>query len=68
MTVRSYGTVAPEARNEMSGLEFVQGLANRTLPLNTIARTLGYDVTPPARRARRIWKTGLRSRLPALQR
>ncbi len=28
----------------MSGLEFVQGLANRTLPLNTIARTLGYDV------------------------
>src|ERR1700752_2199718 len=29
----------------MTGLEFVQGLANRTLPLNTIARTLGYDVT-----------------------
>jgi uncharacterized protein (TIGR00369 family) len=29
----------------MSGLEFVQGLANGTLPLNTIAQTLGYDVT-----------------------
>jgi uncharacterized protein (TIGR00369 family) len=29
----------------MSGLAFVQGLANRTLPLNTIARTLGYDVS-----------------------
>jgi hypothetical protein len=29
----------------MSGLEFVQGLADGTLPLNTIARTLGYDIT-----------------------
>jgi uncharacterized protein (TIGR00369 family) len=29
----------------MSGLEFVQGLADGNLPLNTIARTLGYDVT-----------------------
>jgi uncharacterized protein (TIGR00369 family) len=29
----------------MSGLEFVQGLADGTLPLNTIAETLGYDVT-----------------------
>ncbi len=28
----------------MSGLEFVRGLASGTLPLNTIARTLGYDV------------------------
>jgi uncharacterized protein (TIGR00369 family) len=28
----------------MTGLEFVQGLADGTLPLNTIARTLGYDV------------------------
>jgi uncharacterized protein (TIGR00369 family) len=28
----------------MSGLEFVQGLAGGTLPLNTIAQTLGYDV------------------------
>jgi uncharacterized protein (TIGR00369 family) len=29
----------------MSGLEFVQGLADGSLPLNTIARTLGYDVS-----------------------
>ena len=29
----------------MSGLEFVRGLVDGTLPLNTIARTLGYDVT-----------------------
>jgi uncharacterized protein (TIGR00369 family) len=28
----------------MSGLEYVQGLADGTLPLNTIAQTLGYDV------------------------
>jgi len=39
-----YGTVSADARKEMSGLEFVQGLASGTLPLNTIARTLGYDI------------------------
>src|ERR1700690_2292926 len=44
-TARTYGTVSAEARKEMTGLEFVQGIADRTLPLNTIARTLGYDVT-----------------------
>src|ERR1700760_4728756 len=44
MTARIYGTVSAEARKEMTGLEFVQGLADRTLPLNTIAQTLGYDV------------------------
>lgn len=32
----------------MSGLEFVQGLVDGTLPLNTIARTLGYDVIEAA--------------------
>ena len=45
---RIYGTVSAARQKEMSGLEFVQGLANRTLPLNTIARTLGYDVTEAA--------------------
>jgi uncharacterized protein (TIGR00369 family) len=45
---KSYGTVSAVRRQEMSGLEFVQGLANGTLPLNTIARTLGYDVTEAA--------------------
>jgi uncharacterized protein (TIGR00369 family) len=29
----------------MSGLEFVQGLVDGTLPLNTIAEILAYDVT-----------------------
>lgn len=28
----------------MTGLEFVQGLADGTLPLNTIAETLCYDI------------------------
>ena len=44
MTIRTYGTVSAERQKQMSGLEFVQGLADGTLPLNTIARTLGYDV------------------------
>jgi uncharacterized protein (TIGR00369 family) len=43
-TSKTYGTVSAIRRKEMSGLEFVQGLADGTLPLNTIARTLGYDV------------------------
>jgi uncharacterized protein (TIGR00369 family) len=45
MPDKSYGTVSAERRNEMSGLAFVQGLVDGTLPLNTIAQTLGYDVT-----------------------
>jgi uncharacterized protein (TIGR00369 family) len=44
-TSKTYGTVSAIRRKEMSGLEFVQRLADGTLPLNTIARTLGYDVT-----------------------
>ncbi len=44
MAPRTYGTVSREQQKAMSGLEFVQGLANGTLPLNTIAQTLGYDV------------------------
>jgi uncharacterized protein (TIGR00369 family) len=46
---RTYGTVSLDSQKEMSGLEFVQGLANGTLPLNTIARTLGYDITEAER-------------------
>jgi uncharacterized protein (TIGR00369 family) len=41
---RTYGTVSTEQRKQMTGLQFVQGLADATLPLNTIAQTLGYDV------------------------
>ena len=42
---RTYGTVGADKQKEMTGLEFVQGLADGTLPLNTIAKTLGYDIT-----------------------
>jgi len=42
---RTYGTVSADRQKQMSGLEFVQGLVDGTLPLNTIAKTLGYDVT-----------------------
>jgi uncharacterized protein (TIGR00369 family) len=41
---RRYGTVSADRRKEMSGLEFVQGLVDGSLPLNTIAGILGYDV------------------------
>jgi uncharacterized protein (TIGR00369 family) len=44
MASRTYGTVDPEQRKAMSGLEFVQALASGALPLNTMAETLGYDV------------------------
>jgi uncharacterized protein (TIGR00369 family) len=44
ITGKTYGTVSPDQRKTMTGLEFVQGLADGTLPLNTIAQTLGYDV------------------------
>jgi uncharacterized protein (TIGR00369 family) len=42
---KTYGTVSADEQKEMSGLEFVQGFADGTLPLNMIARTLGYDIT-----------------------
>src|SRR5262245_15687605 len=41
---KTYGTVSAHRQQEMSGLEFVQGLVDGTLPLNTMAETLGYDV------------------------
>ncbi|HEY2530140.1 MAG TPA: PaaI family thioesterase [Xanthobacteraceae bacterium] len=44
MAIKTYGTVCHERLRAMSGLEFVKGLANGELPLNTIAQTLGYDV------------------------
>jgi uncharacterized protein (TIGR00369 family) len=46
---KTYGTVSAERQKEMSGLEFVQGLAEGTLPLNMIAQTLGYDVIEAAK-------------------
>jgi uncharacterized protein (TIGR00369 family) len=44
-TRKTYGTAAADRQKQMSGLEFVQGLVAGTLPLNTMAETLGYDVT-----------------------
>jgi uncharacterized protein (TIGR00369 family) len=41
---KTYGTVSADRQRQMSGLEFVQGLVDGTLPLNTIAETLGYDI------------------------
>ena len=41
---KSYGIVSLAEQLEMSGLEFVRGLASGSLPLNTMARTLGYDI------------------------
>ena len=48
IAAKIYGTVSTEKRREMSGLEFVQGLVDGTLPLNTIAGTLGYDISEAA--------------------
>ena len=45
VTSKIYGRVSEERQREMSGLEFVQGLVDGSLPLNTMARTLGYDIT-----------------------
>jgi uncharacterized protein (TIGR00369 family) len=42
---KTYGTVSPERQKQMTGLEFVRGLAEGTLPLNTMAETLRYDVS-----------------------
>jgi len=45
---KAYGTVSNDRQKAMTGLAFVQGLADGSLPLNTIARTLGYDITDAA--------------------
>lgn len=45
IATKTYGTVSADRQKEMTGLEFVRGLVDGTLPLNTIAQTLGYDIT-----------------------
>jgi uncharacterized protein (TIGR00369 family) len=45
VTGKSYGRVSDEQQKVMSGLEFVQSLVDGSPPLNTMARTLGYDIT-----------------------
>lgn len=49
MIAKTYGTVDSARKKQMTGLEFVRGLASGELPLNTIARTLGYDVVEAER-------------------
>src|SRR6266581_3474696 len=41
---RRYGIVSVEERTAMSGLDFVQALVAGSLPINTMARTLCYDI------------------------
>ena len=45
---KRYGIVSGDERRPLSGLEFVQGLVSGALPLNTMARTLGYDIVEAA--------------------
>lgn len=52
---RTYGTVRAEWQKEMSGLEFVQGPVAGTLPLNMIAKTLGYMMS--SKRKRVVWSS-----------
>jgi uncharacterized protein (TIGR00369 family) len=39
-----FGIISEDQARTMSGLEFVQGLVDRTLPLNPMSETLGYDI------------------------
>jgi len=41
---KRFGVIDDDQQRAMSGLEFVQGLVNGTLPMNTMAETLGYDI------------------------
>ena len=46
---KTYGVVSPDQRRQLTGLAFVQGLADGTLPMNPMARTLGYDIVDAER-------------------
>jgi uncharacterized protein (TIGR00369 family) len=46
---KRFGVIDDDQQRAMSGLEFVQGLVDGTLPLNTMAETLGYDVVEVSR-------------------
>ncbi len=46
---KSFGVVDADQQRSMSGLEFVQGLVSGTLPLNPMAKTLGYDIVEAAK-------------------
>ncbi len=42
---RRYGVVSADEQREMSGLDFIQHLVAGTLPMNSMANTLSYDIT-----------------------
>jgi uncharacterized protein (TIGR00369 family) len=46
---KTYGQVRADVQKGMTGFEFVQGLVNGNLPLNTMAETLGYDIVEAER-------------------
>ena len=46
---KRFGVIDDDQQHAMSGLEFVEGLVNGTLPLNTMAETLGYDIVEVSR-------------------
>jgi len=46
---KRFGVIDDDQQRAMSGLEFVQGLVDGTLPLNTMAETLGYDIIEASR-------------------
>ena len=48
-TGKRFGVIDDDQQRAMSGLEFVQGLVDGTLPLNTMAETLGYDIVEVAK-------------------
>jgi uncharacterized protein (TIGR00369 family) len=41
---KQYGAIDPDQRAKLTGLEFVQGFVDGSLPQNTMARTLNYDI------------------------
>ena len=41
---KRFGIVDADRQRSMSGLEFVEGLVNGTLPLNSMAQALDYDI------------------------
>ena len=41
---RQYGVVSVDERQDLNGLDFVLGLVSGSLPLNTMARTLAYNI------------------------
>ena len=45
---KPYGLVDLAERRALSGIDFVQGLVDGSLPLNTMARTIGYDIVEVA--------------------